>query len=81
MRTQIQTKEQISTLTYTEDQAAAKIGIARLTLQRLRLKGEIPHCKFGDRIVYLERHIEEILTKFEQRPTTKKGHKPLIRNI
>lgn len=52
---------------YTEPEAAALIGVCRLTLLRLRQKGEIAFFRVGSRILYAPSHIEEFLSRCERR--------------
>lgn len=54
--------------TMTEAEFAKAVGISRVTLWRMRLKGQLPHYKLGKRILYGQHHVEEFL-KAHERPT------------
>ena len=55
-------------ITMTEREFAARVGISRITAWRLRNSGKLPFCRVGNKVLYLERHIEEFLLAAEQRP-------------
>ena len=51
--------------TMTEREFCKTVGISRVTAWRLREKNVLPHCRVGNRILYLQRHVEEFLTAHE----------------
>jgi excisionase family DNA binding protein len=51
--------------TMTEAEFAKAVGVSRVTLWRLRQKGQLPHYKLGRRILYGQRHVEEFLRAHE----------------
>ena len=55
-------------VTLTEKEFCERVGISRITAWRLRDAGKLPHCKVGNKILYLPRHIDEFLSAMEQRP-------------
>lgn len=64
----------MSKVTLTEKEFCEAVGIHRVTAYRLRLKGKLPHCRIGAKIVYLPRHIEEFMQLHEQH--VKKARQP-----
>jgi excisionase family DNA binding protein len=53
---------------FTEEEAAARLGTSRWTLQRARQRGEISYFLIGIRqIVYAEAHLDEYLAGAERR--------------
>lgn len=52
--------------TLSEKEFCATIGISPATAYRLRKAGKLPYCHIGRRILYLKRHIEELLTDHEK---------------
>lgn len=54
-------------LTLTENEFCKAVGISRMTAFRLREKGALPHCRVGNRILYLPRHVDQFLESCEQR--------------
>lgn len=61
--------------TLSEKEFCAAVGISPATAYRLRKAGKLPYCYIGRRILYLPRHIEELLTQHEKsaKPTRKIG--------
>jgi excisionase family DNA binding protein len=57
----------MSKVTLTEKEFCEAVGIHRVTAYRLRMKGKLPHCRIGTKIVYLPRHIDEFMQLHEQR--------------
>jgi len=53
--------------TMTEAEFAMAVGVSRVTLWRLRQRGQLPHYKLGRRILYGQRHVEEFLKAHEYR--------------
>jgi excisionase family DNA binding protein len=51
--------------TMTEAEFAKAVGVSRVTLWRMRQRGELPHYKLGRRILYGQRHVEEFLKAHE----------------
>jgi excisionase family DNA binding protein len=45
--------------TMTEADFAKAVGVSRVTLWRMRQRGQLPHYKLGRRILYGQRHVEE----------------------
>lgn len=52
--------------TMTEAEFAKAIGVSRVTLWRMRQKGQLPHYKLGKRILYGQHHIAEFLKLHER---------------
>ena len=52
--------------TMSEQEFCAAVGISPATAYRLRKAGKLPYCHIGRRILYLKRHIEELLTDHEK---------------
>lgn len=50
-----------------EKQAAAQLGVSRITLQRKRKSGEITFYQVGGRVLYSNLHLQDYLAKCEQR--------------
>ena len=51
--------------TMNESEFAKAVGLSRVTLWRLRLKGLVPHYRVGTRILYGQKHVEEFLKAHE----------------
>lgn len=52
---------------FTEAEAARLLKVSRITLQRIRLRGEIAFSRVGGtRVIYTSRHLEEYLADREQ---------------
>lgn len=51
--------------TMTEAEFAKAVGVSRVTLWRMRQRGQLPHYKLGRRILYGQRHVEEFLKAHE----------------
>lgn len=51
--------------TITERQFCEMVGISRITAWRLRERNELPHCRVGNKILYLPRHVDEFLSAHE----------------
>ena len=58
--------------TMTEQEFCERIGISRVTAWRMREAGKLPHCKVGNKILYLPRHIDEFLENCERRSRAKR---------
>jgi len=52
--------------TLSEEEFCDIVGISRITAWRLRTAGKLPHCRVGDRVLYLPRHVDEFLTSCER---------------
>ncbi len=50
-----------------ETQAAQKLGLSRITLQRARNLGQIGFYKVGRRVIYSLAHLLNFLTRFERK--------------
>ena len=55
-------------ITLTETEFCKAVGISRLTAWRMREAGKLSHCRIGNKILYLYRHVDEFLNLHE-RPT------------
>jgi excisionase family DNA binding protein len=53
--------------TLTESAAARMLGVSKITLQRLRNRGEISHFRIGARVLYSPKHIQDYLSSVEQK--------------
>lgn len=54
--------------TFTEPEAARWLKISRVTLQRIRLRGDIGFCRIGGtRVLYTSKHLEDYLTATERK--------------
>lgn len=52
---------------FTEPEAASWLKVSRVTLQRIRLRGEISFCRVGGcRVIYTSKHLEEYLASRER---------------
>ena len=51
--------------TLTESEFCKRVGISRVTAWRLRERDELPHCRVGNKILYLQRHVDEFLSAHE----------------
>ena len=56
--------------TLSEEEFCQTVGISRTTAWRMRNAGKLPHCRVGDKVLYLPRHVDEFLSICE-RPTKK----------
>lgn len=52
--------------TMTEAEFAKAVGVSRVTLWRMRKRGELPHYRLGKRILYGQEHIRQFLKLHEQ---------------
>lgn len=52
--------------TLSEAEFAKAVGLSRVTIWRLRLKGLVPHYQIGTRILYGQHHIEQFLLAHEK---------------
>jgi excisionase family DNA binding protein len=52
--------------TMTEGEFAMAVGLSRVTLWRMRQKGELPHYRLGRCVLYGRQHIDEFLKAHEQ---------------
>ena len=50
-----------------EPEASSALGISRITLQRKRKDGDISFYRVGGRILYSPSHLDEYLSKCEQK--------------
>jgi predicted DNA-binding transcriptional regulator AlpA len=64
--------------TLSEDEFCKIVGISRTTAWRQRNAGKLPHCRIGDKVVYLPKHVDEFLAGCE-RPAKKSKHFPAQR--
>lgn len=55
--------------TMSEPEFAKAVGLSRVTLWRLRLKGLVPHYRVGTRVLYGQQHIEQFLKAHEKNLT------------
>jgi predicted DNA-binding transcriptional regulator AlpA len=53
-------------ITLTEREFCEAVGISRITAWRLREAGKLPHCRIGNKVIYLPRHVDEFLASCEQ---------------
>jgi excisionase family DNA binding protein len=53
--------------TLTEAEAARMLGVSKITLQRLRNRGEISHFRIGARVLYSPTHIQDYLSSVERK--------------
>ena len=51
----------------TEQEFCKAVNISRTKCWRLRKQGQLPHLRIGDRIGFLQRHIDEFLANCEHR--------------
>jgi excisionase family DNA binding protein len=52
---------------YTEPELCSKLGVSRVTIWRWRSAGKIGFCRFGGKVVYLERHVVDFLNRCERK--------------
>jgi response regulator of citrate/malate metabolism len=52
--------------TLSEAEFAKAVGLSRVTIWRLRIKGLVPHYQIGTRILYGPQHIEQFLLLHEK---------------
>lgn len=50
-----------------EPEASSALGISKITLQRKRKSGAISFYRVGNRVLYSPSHLEEYLSKCEQK--------------
>lgn len=53
---------------FSEKEAAQRLGVARITLLRLRQRGAIGYHRIGTRVVYSAGQLREYLDSVERRP-------------
>lgn len=53
--------------TLTESAAAQMLGVSKITLQRLRNRGEISHFRIGARVLYSPEHLKDYLAAVERK--------------
>lgn len=53
--------------TLTESAAARMLGVSKITLQRLRNRGEISHFRIGARVLYSPQHLKDYLADVERK--------------
>jgi excisionase family DNA binding protein len=64
----IRESAEISTIKLlSESEASAFLGISKITLQRKRKDGSISFYRVGGRVLYSPNHLEEYLSKCEQK--------------
>lgn len=59
--------------TLTESEAARMLGISKITLQRLRNRGEISHFRIGARVLYAPEHLKDYLADVERKKHAQGG--------
>jgi excisionase family DNA binding protein len=59
--------------TLTEVEAAQLLGISKITLQRLRHRGEISHFRIGARVLYSPQHLKDYLADVERKKNVQGG--------
>lgn len=63
----IQSSQTLQTQVFTEPEAARLLRISRVTLQRIRLRGEISFSRIGGtRVIYTEKHLGDYLAARER---------------
>ena len=59
--------QQELTQVFTEAEAATWLKISRVTLQRIRLRGDIAYCRVGgNRVIYTNKHLDAYLAARER---------------
>ena len=53
--------------TLSESAAARLLGVAKITLQRARKRGEISHFRIGSRVLYSPKQIADYLSAVERK--------------
>ena len=53
-------------IVYSEDEFCRAVNISRTTCWRLRRQGKLAHLKIGDRIGFLQKHVDRFLETCEQ---------------
>ena len=54
-------------MTFSEEEAASYLKISRITIQRIRLRGEITFARIGGtRVVYTSQHLEQYICSRER---------------
>ncbi len=51
---------------YTEKEAADLLRLSAINLRRIRTRGEIPHYRFGKRVLYSACHLEDFKRQHER---------------
>jgi excisionase family DNA binding protein len=51
--------------TMTETEFAKAVGVSRVTLWRMRSKGQLPHYRLGKRVLYGQQHVQQFLKEHE----------------
>lgn len=64
---------------FTEQEAAARLGVSADTLAGLREKLKLPHLRVGVQIRYTNQHLFEITEKLERNGEQKQGPRPVQR--
>lgn len=54
------------TQSFSEVEAAKALGVCRTTLWKLRQKGEIGYLQLGNKVRYLQKHIDEFFARCER---------------
>ena len=60
--------------TLTESAAARMLGVSKITLQRLRNRGEISHFRIGARVLYSPEHLKDYLADVERKKHAQGGY-------
>lgn len=60
--------------TLTEAEAARMLGVSKITLQRLRNRGEISHFRIGARVLYSLEHLSDYLVDVERKKHAQGGN-------
>jgi excisionase family DNA binding protein len=60
--------------TLTESEAARMLGVSKITLQRLRNRGEISHFRIGARVLYSPEHLKDYLADVERKKLAQGGN-------
>ena len=59
--------KQFTAETIDEDEAAERLGVSKITLQRARKRGEIACYRIGARVLYSPKHIQDYLSTVERK--------------
>lgn len=67
-------KKNVEVETLTEAAAAQMLGVSKITLQRLRNRGEISHFRIGARVLYSLEQLKDYLADVERKKITQGGN-------